>query len=149
VYDWCTSLLANMKSQLTECKQGGKRNFGFSSILCSFVFERVPGLGPRFEILPRGPHDLAMAWWTKVMRWQGRGRVPTPYNEDFFYWWRRQVISLDDYPYEGIDFKGDPDMLLPPRAAYGDIGMSKCFTYFIFLYFCIIWTKLFWMVFKY
>jgi hypothetical protein len=23
VYNWCTSLLANMKSQLTECKEGG------------------------------------------------------------------------------------------------------------------------------
>jgi hypothetical protein len=68
VYDWCTSLLVNMKSQLTECKQGRKRNFGFASILCSFFFERVLGLGPQVEILPRGPHDPAMAWWTEVMR---------------------------------------------------------------------------------
>jgi hypothetical protein len=44
VYDWCTSLPANMKSQLTECKEGGKINFGFSSILCSFFFERVPSI---------------------------------------------------------------------------------------------------------
>jgi hypothetical protein len=36
VYDWCTSLLANMKSQLMNCKQGIKRNFGFASILCIF-----------------------------------------------------------------------------------------------------------------
>jgi hypothetical protein len=28
VYDWCTSLLTNMKGQLTECKQGSKRNLG-------------------------------------------------------------------------------------------------------------------------
>jgi hypothetical protein len=28
VYDWCTSLLANMKSQLTDCKQGGKGTSG-------------------------------------------------------------------------------------------------------------------------
>jgi hypothetical protein len=69
IYDWCTSLLANMKSQLTECKEGSKRNFGFASILCNFFFERVPGLGPRVEILSRGPRDPAMAWWTEVMRW--------------------------------------------------------------------------------
>jgi hypothetical protein len=68
VYDWCTSLLANMKSQLTECKQGDKSHFGFASILCRFFFERVPGLGPRVEIIPRGPHDPTMAWWTEVMR---------------------------------------------------------------------------------
>jgi hypothetical protein len=68
VYDCCTSLLANMKSQLTECKQGDKRNFGFASILCSFFFEQVPSLGTRVEIIPRGPRDPAMARWTKVMR---------------------------------------------------------------------------------
>ena len=71
IYDWCTSLLANMKSQLTECKQGSKQNFKFASILCSFFFERVPGLGPRVKILPRGPCDPAMMRWIEVMRWQG------------------------------------------------------------------------------
>jgi hypothetical protein len=69
MYNWCTSILANMKGQLTKCKQGGKRNYRFASIFCSFFFEQVPGLGPRVEILPRGPHNPAMAWWTKVMRW--------------------------------------------------------------------------------
>jgi hypothetical protein len=39
VYDWCTSLLANMKNQLIEHKHGDKRNFGFASILCRFFFE--------------------------------------------------------------------------------------------------------------
>jgi hypothetical protein len=71
VYDSCTSLVANMKSQLTECKQGSKRNFRFTSILCSFYFEQVLGLGPRFEIIPCGPHDPSMARLTEVMRWQG------------------------------------------------------------------------------
>jgi hypothetical protein len=68
VYDWCTLLLDNMKSQLTECKQGDKRNFEFASILCSFFFEWVLVLGPRVEIIPQGPRDLAMAGWTVVMR---------------------------------------------------------------------------------
>jgi hypothetical protein len=66
---------------------------------------------------------------------QGGGRVLTPYNKDFFYWWLRQVISLDDYPYEGIDFIGYLDMPLPPGIAYGDIGMPKCFYIFHFFVF--------------
>jgi hypothetical protein len=137
MYDWCTSLLTNMKGQLTECKQGAKRNFGFASILCSFFFKRIPSLGPRVEIIPRGPHDPAMARWVEVMRRQGGGRVVTPYNDDFFFWWGRQIIALDDYPYVGIDFRGDPDMPLPPGDAYGTIG-KQCFLYisfFVFLYF--------------
>jgi hypothetical protein len=89
IYDWCTSLIDNMKSQLTKCKHASKRNFMFNSILCIFFFEQVLGLGPRVKILPRGPCDPAMALWTKVMRQQGVGRVPTPYNEDLFYWWQQ------------------------------------------------------------
>jgi hypothetical protein len=33
------------------------------------------------------------------------------------------VIALDDYPYIGIEFRGDPDMPLPPSSTYGDICM--------------------------
>jgi hypothetical protein len=87
-----------------------------------------------------------MEWWTEVMRQQGGGRVPTPYNDGFFYWWRRQVIALDDYPYTGINFRGDPDMPLSPGTTYRGIGMSKFFKYFNFLYFCIGKKKYFCMI---
>jgi len=117
-------------------KGGGKWNFGFASILCSFFFERVTGLRPRVEIIPRGPCDLAMAWWIEFMRRQGGGRVSTPYNDDFFFCWRRKIIALDGYPYVGIDFIGDPDMPLPLGAAYGSIGKGFYIFHF-FLYFCI------------
>ena len=49
VYDWSTTLLGNMKHQLSECKMGRVQNFGFSSILSTFFFERVPGLSPRVD----------------------------------------------------------------------------------------------------
>jgi hypothetical protein len=134
VYNWCTSLLANMKSQLTDLKEGMKRDFGFSYILCSFFFERVPGLIPRVEIIPHGPHDLAMSWWTEVMRRLGGGRVPTPYNYEFFFWWRRQVIAIGDYPYAFLNYRGDANIPFPPDSTYGDVGMNF-FIYFIFLCF--------------
>jgi hypothetical protein len=61
----------------------------------------------------------------------------TPYNDYFFFWWGRQIIALDDYPYAGINFRGDPNMLLPPGATYGAIR-KLCFLYisfFVILYF--------------
>jgi hypothetical protein len=67
------------------------------------------------EIIPRGPRDPTMVRWIEVMRRQRGGRVVTPYNDDFFFWWRRHIIALDDYPYAGIDFRGDPNMSLPLR----------------------------------
>jgi len=135
-----------MKSQLIDYKKGRKRNFRFVSILCSFFFERVPGLGPRVEIVLHGFCDPAMSQWTKVMRRLGGGRVPTPDNNEFFFWWRRQVVALDDYAYIGINFRGDLDMPLPPSSAYRDTGMKKFFEYFIFLYFCRRKQKYFWMM---
>ena len=54
IYDWSTTLLSNMKHQLSECKAGRIWNFGFSSILSTFFFERVPGLNPRVDIPLQG-----------------------------------------------------------------------------------------------
>ena len=50
IYDWSTTLLSNMKLQLSECKVGRIQNFGFNNILSMFFFERVPGLSPRVDV---------------------------------------------------------------------------------------------------
>ena len=55
----------------------------------------------------------------------GGGRVANPNPTEFFPWWQRQIIAIEDYPYAGIDFLGAPDMPLPPGAAYGDIGKES------------------------
>jgi hypothetical protein len=65
----------------------------------------------------------------------GGGRVPTPYNDEFFHCWRRQIITIDEYPYEGIDYRGDHDMPLPPGFSFGEIGKILTFVYFIFCVF--------------
>ena len=43
VYDWSATLLSNMKQQLSDCKMGRVRNFGFGSILSTFFFEHELG----------------------------------------------------------------------------------------------------------
>ena len=103
-----------MKHHLSECKAGRIWNFGFSSILSTLFFERVPGLSTRVDVPLHGVRDPAQRRWGV--------RVANPYPADFFPWWRRQIIAIEDYPYAGIDFRGDPDMPLPPGSAYGDIG---------------------------
>jgi hypothetical protein len=50
VFDWSTTLLECMKRQLTDCHLRTHRNFGFGTILCSFVFERVPSFSPRVVV---------------------------------------------------------------------------------------------------
>ena len=67
VYDWSTTLLSNMKHQLSECKMGRVRKFGFSSILSMFFFARVPGLSPRVGIPLHGVRDPAQWRWVDAM----------------------------------------------------------------------------------
>ena len=50
IYDWSTTLLSNMKHQLSECKMGRVQNFGFSNILSTFFFKCVLGLSPRVDV---------------------------------------------------------------------------------------------------
>ena len=55
-----------------------------------------------------------------------------PYLAEFFPWWRQQIVAIDDYPYAGIDFRGDPDMPLPPGSAYDDISNESRTSFQIF-----------------
>ena len=60
------------------------------------------------------------------MKRLGGGDVPQiAFDDDFFSWWEQQIITIDDYPYAGLDFRGYPDLVLPPTTEWGDIG--KCF----------------------
>ena len=92
------------------------------SILSTFFFEHVPGVRPKVDVSLHGVRDPAQWHWADAMHRLGGGRVSNPYPVDFFPWWQRQIVAIDDYPYAGIDFRGDPDIPLPPGAAYGDIG---------------------------
>ena len=79
-------------------------------------------LSPRVDVPLHGVRDPAQRCWADVMHRLGGGRVSNAYPADFFPWWWRQIVAIDEYPYAGIDFRGDPDMPLPPGSAYGDIG---------------------------
>ena len=52
-----------------------------------------------------------------------RGKVK--FGDPFFRWLRDQLLMVEDYAYAGIDFKGDPDLPLPPGAEWGDIGKKQ------------------------
>ena len=114
-----------MKQQLSDCQMDRVRNFGFDTILSTFFFEQVSGLSPRVDIAPHGVRDLAQRHWANFIRILGGGRVANPYPAEFFPWWRRQIIAIDDYPYVGIEFHGHPNMSLQPGAAYCDIGKES------------------------
>jgi hypothetical protein len=44
------------------------------------------------------------------------------------------MLMVDDYAYAGLDFQGDPDLVLPEDAQWGELG--KKYTIFLFKCFC-------------
>ena len=44
------------------------------------------------------------------------------YDDDFYIWWERQLPALEQFPYVGMDFRGDLDLVLPPGGAWGEVG---------------------------
>ena len=40
------------------------------------------------------------------------------------------MLMVDDYAYAGLDFRGDPDLVLPEGAQWGELG--KKYTIFSF-----------------
>jgi len=55
------------------------------------------------------------------------------FGPEFFGWLRRQLIVVEDWPYAGTDFTGDPDLSLPEGEDWDEeIGISSFFD-FVFL----------------
>jgi hypothetical protein len=53
------------------------------------------------------------------------------YDDTFFDWLQPQMLMVDDYAYVRLDFRGDPDLVLPEGAQWGQLG--KKYTFFVFL----------------
>lgn len=52
----------------------------------------------------REPH---MRRWVDLMAHHGGGEMMS-FNITFFMWLLQQIIMIEDYPYAGTNFKGDP-----------------------------------------
>ena len=57
------------------------------------------------------------------------------YDDDFYFWWERQLPALEQFPYAGMDFRGDPDLVLPPGGAWGELGNFLFSNFQIFMNF--------------
>jgi hypothetical protein len=55
-----------------------------------------------------------MKRWVGLMTHHG-GYPIVSYDENFFKWMKKQLIMVEDYAYEGMDFQGGPNLILPAR----------------------------------
>ena len=123
LYDWCSGVVPIMKRKLSDCKRGRRKKFGYVSILVALFFKRVPALSPTIPLPIRSPCQPRLSRWGDIFLRQGGGdSVHSVYDDDFYTWWERQLPALEQFPYARMDFRGDPDLVLPPGGAWGELG---------------------------
>ena len=123
LYEWCSRVVPIMKRQLSDCKRKRWKNSGYSSILVSLFFKRVPGLSPTIPLPVRSPCQPRLSRWGDIFLHQGGGdTVQSVYDDDFYFWWEWHLSALEQFPYVGMDFWGDLDLVLPLGGAWGELG---------------------------
>ena len=68
-----------------------------------------------------GPREPWMLRWCQLMARHVAGPI-VRYGDRFFYWLQGQVVMVEDNAYAGLDFRGDPDLILPEDTQWGNIG---------------------------
>jgi len=140
IFNWCNDVLANMKGQLTREKNGQLKTFGYGPLVVSFALERVPMLIPQHLTVEIGaPREPKLTHWVTVMtRHPDEGARVVRFTPEYFHWLEHQVFAIQDFPYARVDFRGDPDMVLPAGEQWDDTGnfiFHKIFNLSIFCVF--------------
>jgi hypothetical protein len=56
------------------------------------------------------------------------------FDDKLFEWYAHHIPVIEEYPYAGIRFLKDPDILVPPGKEHGEIGNIYFLSYYIFYF---------------
>ena len=118
-------MLVCLKDQLNKRKRGTLKQFGYRSVIISFILQRVSHMRPQVTITELEPEDPKMIAWVTSMPLLGGGGPKVSYRSGFFHWLRSQLLMVEDYAYEGADFRDDPELALPEREVWDDEGKKR------------------------
>jgi len=128
VFDWASAVTTNIKRQLIACKRDGNKQFGYGSIIVTFFLERLPIFRvPGGIVADPVPREPRLHRWAELMP-RGGGGQHMSWRPEFFIWLRHQMIVVEDWPYAGTDFTGDPDLPLPNGEDWDEeLGKNSIF----------------------
>ena len=71
------------------------------------------------------PEDTRILTWVLVMPRHGGGGLRVSYRSGFFPWLRSQLLMIEDYAYEGEDFRDDLELALLEGEVWDDQGKKR------------------------
>ena len=86
VFDWCDGVVRRVRAELTTCKTCTQREFGYGTLIVSFLLEQIPLMRPRIVTTPLGPHEPRQAQWAALLPRTGEGPVRHYFDDGFFDW---------------------------------------------------------------
>jgi hypothetical protein len=122
-FAWGLTLHAQMIAQLDHCRARGAGEFAFGSILVAFFLERVSMLRPRVLLEAPGVREPRLRRWSQILVRHGGGEGGHYFTVEAAQIWRQMPQFILQFPYAGVDFRGDPDMVLPPGEVFDHRGM--------------------------
>jgi hypothetical protein len=122
-FAWGLMLHAKMVGQLDRCRVADSGDFAFGSILVAWFLERVSMLHPRVLLGAPGVREPRLMRWSWILIRHGGGEGGHFFMAEAAQVWRQMPQIILQYPYCGVDFRGDPDMVLPPGEVFDHRGM--------------------------
>jgi hypothetical protein len=119
-FAWGLMLHGKMVGQLDRCRVVDSGDFAFGSILVAWFLERVSMLCPRVLLGTPGMREPRLMRWSWILIRHGGGESGYFFMAEVAQVWRKMPQIILQYPYCGVDFQGDPDMLLPPGEVFDD-----------------------------
>ena len=86
------------------------------------MLQRIPHLRPKVTITRLEPKYLRMLAWVIAMPRLGDASPKVSYGDGFFQWLRNLLLMIEDYAYDGVDFRHDPELVLPKGEMWDDCG---------------------------
>ena len=69
---------------------------------------------PRMSLGPLVSREPRKGYWSSLNPRIGGGLIWHFFDEDIFWWIHSQILIIDDYAYESMDFANDLNLMLPP-----------------------------------
>jgi hypothetical protein len=114
-FAWVVLLHTKRMRQVNRCRRYDSGDFAFGSVLVAWFLERVPLLRPRILLDPMGQREPQLMRWGHVLDRHG-GRDGSHYfTTTVARVWRQMPEVILRYPYAGMDYRHDPNMMFPPR----------------------------------
>jgi hypothetical protein len=80
-------------------------------------------LRPRVLLEVPGARESCLRRWSSFLVRHGGGEGSHYFTVQAAQIWRQMPQVILQYPYAGVDFRGDPNMVLPPGEVFDHRGM--------------------------